>query len=43
MTWKDFKDKCEMQGIKDDDNIWYIDISDKFFECQLRDGDWVIC
>ena len=26
MTWKEFKAKVESLGVKDDDNIWYIDI-----------------
>ena len=27
MTWGDFKAYLEKNGIKDDDEIWYIDIS----------------
>jgi hypothetical protein len=26
MTWKEFKEEAERLGIKDDDEIWYIDI-----------------
>jgi len=25
MTWKQFKDAVEAQGLKDDDELWYID------------------
>ena len=27
MTWKEFKDKVEAEGVKDDMEIWYIDTS----------------
>ena len=25
MTWKEFKDLCEKKGIRDDDELFYID------------------
>ena len=28
MTWKEFKDEVERQGVKDEDLIKYIDIND---------------
>ena len=27
LTWKEFKDKIESQGVKDDDIIWMIDLT----------------
>jgi len=27
MTWLEFKNKAEILGVKDEDEIWYIDIS----------------
>lgn len=27
MTWLEFKKKAEELGVKDDDKVWYIDIS----------------
>ena len=27
MTWKEFKEKAESEGVTDDMDIWYIDIS----------------
>ncbi|HLJ73184.1 MAG TPA: hypothetical protein VKU62_01265 [Thermoanaerobaculia bacterium] len=26
MTWKEFKAKIEALGVKDDDEIWYVDL-----------------
>lgn len=28
MTWKELKEKVESLGVKDDDEIWFIDIGD---------------
>lgn len=28
MTWKEFKEAVEAQGVKDEDEIWYIDVSE---------------
>jgi hypothetical protein len=27
MTWQEFKEAIEAAGVKDDDEIWYIDVS----------------
>lgn len=27
MTWEEFKKHLEEKGVKDDDEIWYIDVS----------------
>lgn len=27
MTWKELKEKVEAEGVKDDDLVWYIDVS----------------
>jgi len=38
MNWKEFKERVESQGVKDEDEIWYIDISfDDDFECHNSD------
>lgn len=26
MTWKEFKEEAERMGMKDDDEVWFIDI-----------------
>lgn len=26
MTWKEFKERVEAEGVKDEDEIWYIDV-----------------
>lgn len=31
MTWKEIKDKIELQGVKDSDSIDYIDISSEVY------------
>lgn len=26
MTWKEFKERVEAEGVKDEDELWYIDV-----------------
>lgn len=46
MTWKEFKDKVELLGVKDESEIKYIDISGTngldFGAIQTRYGEWMI-
>ena len=43
MKWKDFKKRVEDAGIKDDDELWYIDISfDDPFEIEEDELGWKI-
>lgn len=37
MTWAEFKAKVESQDVKDDDEIWYIDVSFDFGVYVLKD------
>jgi hypothetical protein len=32
MTWKEFKEKIEPEGVEDDSKIWIIDIHSEDFE-----------
>lgn len=47
MTWKEIKDKIESEGVRDQDNISYIDISsdlgsDLTINCEENHGEWSI-
>jgi len=46
MNWKQFKDWMEAQGVKDDDELWYIDVpNDEFSEisdAHKHDEGWAI-
>ena len=47
MTWKEFKDKVESYGVKDDSEIRHIDVSTDLFPgsfgaYQYVTGDWSI-
>lgn len=37
MTWKEFKEKVEAEGVQDDDELWYIDVSDTDFDVKSKD------
>ena len=43
MTWAEFKQRAEAQGIKDDDEVWYIDINGwELFTATLHINGWTL-
>mgnify|MGYP001580893157 FL=1 len=44
MTWKEFKEVTERRGVKDDDEIFYIDayLNDDHIRYEHRENGWEI-